>query len=254
MGLIESGQVYKMTISPCPIIGSYDKQRFAQFSPEDAANWVIVKAESGKKKVALYPTMGRHHVNYVGLNRLIFAAEPRGLFRTINYWYAVVNDSIFRIDSQYNTLEIANNSLSTVNGNVFFTYIVAINITFAVFVDGQKIYVYREPDSSNFGQFYTVTDTNAPTKPSFVATFGNRIVVSQQNTSQFNLSQIFLGGALFDPARCFTIAGAPIFAQESGIIRQFGVVNTTLYIFTDFNVGIWNDSPSFLQPAASETT
>lgn len=242
-----------MTVSPCPMIGSYDKQRFVQFGPEDCANWYITKAQSGKRKEALYPTMGRHHVNYSGLNRLIFAAEPRALFRTINYWYAVVNDSIFRIDSQYNMVEIANNSLSTVNGNVFFTYIVAINITFAVFVDGQKIYVYREPDSANFGQFYTVTDPNAPTKPSFVATFGNRIVVSQQNTSQFNLSQIFLGGASFDPNTCFTIAGASIFAQESGIIRQMGVVNTTLYIFTDFNVGIWNDSPSFLQPAASET-
>lgn len=243
-----------MSISPCPIIGSYDKQRFTQFSPEDAANWFLVKAESGKKKFALYPTMGRRHVNYTGLNRLIFAAEPRDIFRTINYWYVVVNDSIFRIDSQYNTVEIANNGLSTVNGNVFFTYIVAINITFAVFVDGQNIYVYREPDSVSLGQFWKVTDGNAPTKPSFVATFGNRIVVSQQNTSQFNLSQIFLGGSLFDPNTCFTIANAPIFAQESGIIRQFGVVNNTLYIFTDFNVGIWNDSPSFLQPAASETT
>jgi hypothetical protein len=242
-----------MAVVPCPMIGSYDKQRFTQFGPEDCANWYITKAESGKKKAALYPSMGRHHVSFTGVNRLIFAAEPRGIFRSINYWYAVVNNSIFRIDSQYNMVEIANNSLATLNGNVFFTYIVAVNITFVVFVDGQKIYVYREPDSASFGQFWTVTDPNAPTKPSFVATFGNRIVVSQQNTSQFNLSQILLGGASFDPNTVFTIAGQPIFAQESGIIRQFGVVNNTLYIFTDFNVGIWNDTPSFLQPAASET-
>ena len=242
-----------MPISPCPIIGSYNKQRFTQFGPEDCANWYLTMDESGKKKAALYPSMGRRHVSYTGLNRLQFMAEPRGIFRTVNYWYAVVNNSIFRIDAQYNQVEIANNSLNTINGNIFFAYIVAVNITFAVFVDGQKIYVYREPDSASFGQFYKVTDPNAPQKPSYVATFGNRIVVSNQNQSQFNLSQIFLGGASFDPNTCFTIAGAPVFAQESGIIRQFAVVNNTLYIFTDFNVGIWNENPSLLVPAASTT-
>jgi hypothetical protein len=238
-----------MTIQPCPIIGQYDIQRFPQFSPEDCANLVLQQAPSGKKKLALYPTMGRHHVSQNGLNRLIFAAESRGLFRSVNYWYNVVNNSIFRIDSQNNEVEIANNGLSTVIGNVYFTYIIAVNITYAVFVDGQKIYVYHEPDVSNLGQFYTVTDPNAPKKPTFVATFGNRVVVSNQDSSQFNLTQIFLGGALFDPNKVFTIAGAPVFAQASGIIRQFGVVNSTLYMFTDFNVDIWNEIASQLVPA-----
>lgn len=147
-----------MAIQPCPIIGQYDKQRFTQFGPEDCANFIMQQAPSGKKKMAMYPAMGRHHINFAGLNRLIFAAEPRGLFRTVNYWYVVVNNSIFRIDKQYNEVEIANNGLATLNGNVFFTYIVAVNITYVVFVDGQKIYVYREPDSASLGQFYTVTD------------------------------------------------------------------------------------------------
>lgn len=238
-----------MTIQPLPIIGSYDKQRFPQFGPEDCANWYITKAESGKKKVALYPSMGRHHVRAGEQNRLIFNSEPRGLFRTVNYWYVVVNNSIFRIDTNYNMVEISSNSLQTLQGNIFFTYIVAVNITFAVFVDGQKMYVYREPDSASLGQFYTVSDPNAPPNPTFVATFGNRIVASNVNSSQFYLSQTFLGGATFDPATCFTIAGAPVFAQEVGIIRQFAVVNSTLYIFTDFNVGIWNENPSLLVPA-----
>lgn len=242
-----------MAIQPLPIIVSYDKQRFTQFGPEDCANWYITKAESGKKKVGLYPSMGRHHVNYGALNRLIFDAEPRGLFRTVNYWYVVVNNSIFRIDSQYNQVEISSNSLQTLNGNVFFTYIVAVNITFAVFVDGQKMYVYREPDSASLGQFYTVSDPNAPPNPTYVATFGSRIVASNVNSSQFYLSQIFLGGASFDPATCFTIAGSPVFAQEVGIIRQFAVVNSTLYIFTDFNVGIWNETVSLLVPAGGSS-
>lgn len=237
-----------MTV-PLPIIGQYDKQRFTQFGSEDCANWYITKAESGKKKLALYPTMGRHHVRYGELNRLIFNSEPRGLFRTINYWYVVVNNSIFRIDTNYNMVEISSTGLQTLQGNVFFTYLVAVNITFAVFVDGQKMYVYREPDSASLGQFYTVSDPNAPPNPTFVATFGNRIVASNVNSSQFYLSQIFLGGATFDPATCFTIAGSPVFAQEVGIIRQFAVVNSTLYIFTDFNVGIWNENPSLLVPA-----
>ncbi len=238
-----------MTIQPCPIVGQYDRQRFPQFSPEDCANFTLQKAESGKKKVAMYPTMGRHHINFDGLNRLIFMAEARGLFRSVNFWYSVVNNSIFRIDANYNQVEIANNGLFTLNGNVFFTYIIAVNITYAVWVDGQKIYVYREPDAASLGQFYVVTDPNAPKKPTYVATFGNRIVASNQDSSQFNLSQIFLGGALFDPNKCFTIAGAPVFAQASGIIRQFGVVNSTLYMFTDFNVDIWNEIPSQLVPA-----
>lgn len=243
-----------MTIQPCPIIGGYNKQRFIQFDPSDTANWALQQSETGKKKLAMYPTMGRRHIRTNGLNRLIFAAESRGVFRTVNYWYTVVNNSIFRIDANYNEVEIANNGLQTLNGNVFFTYIVAVNITFAVFVDGQKIYVYREPDSASFGQFWTVTDPNAPKKPTFVATFGNRIVASNENSSQFNLSQIFLGGASFDPNTVFTIAGAPVFAQASGIIRQFGVVNSTLYMFTDFNVDIWNEIPSVLVPAASMAT
>lgn len=242
-----------MAIEPLPIIGSYDKQRFTQFGPEDCANWYITKAESGKKKVSLYPTMGRHHVRSGELNRLIFNSEPRGLFRTVNFWYVVVNNSIFRIDNNYNQVEISSNSLQTLQGNVFFTYLVAVNITYAVWVDGQKMYVYREPDSASLGQFSTVTDPNAPPNPTFVATFGNRIVASNVNSSQFNLSQVFLGGAGFDPATCFTIAGSPVFAQEVGIIRQFGVVNSTLYIFTDFNVGIWNETQSLLVPAGGSS-
>ncbi len=238
-----------MAIQPCPIIGQYDKQRFTQFGPEDCANWVMQKAESGKKKLALYPTMGRRHIRYGEVNRLIFNSEPRGLFRTVNFWYVVVNNSIFRIDKNYNQVEISSNSLQTLQGNVFFTYIVAVNITFAVWVDGQKMYVYREPDSANLGQFYTITDSNAPPNPTYVATFGNRIVASNVNSSQFYLSQIFLGGGTFNPATAFTIAGSPIFAQEVGVIRQFGVVNSTLYIFTDFNVGIWNETQSILIPA-----
>ena len=40
------------------------------------------------------------------------------------------------------------------------------------------------------------------------------------------------------------VAGAAVFAQEDGFIGQMGVLNNTLYIFTDYVTGIWNNKPS----------
>lgn len=236
-----------MPIAPLPIIGSYDVQRFTQFGPEDCANWTLTPAPTGKKKMAMYPVMGRRHINYLGTNRLIFDDEPRGIFKSINYWYAVVNNNIYRIDNQYNMVNITTSlPLETRSGNVFFTYLIAITITFVVFVDGQRIYVYVEPhDGTPATGFYVLSGIGVPENPTFVATFGNRIVVSNQDSSQFNLSQIFLGGNDFDPTEAFEVTtDTPLFAQEESIIRQFGVLNNTLYIFTDYNVGIWSDNPS----------
>ena len=68
-------------IETCPIIGYYDQQRFKQFNPSDCANWYLVKSDFGKKKVAMYPVMGRRHINYLGVNRLVFSEEPRGRSR-----------------------------------------------------------------------------------------------------------------------------------------------------------------------------
>jgi hypothetical protein len=134
---------------------------------------------------------------------------------------------------------------------VYFDYLVVNTITFAIFTDNQAIYVYQE----DTGSFQKVTDPNAPgnftvngvpTKPGFIAAFGNRIAVSVANSSQFVLSVINLlnNAGLFDPATCFTVASAQVFAQESGIIRQMGVLNNTLFIFTDFTTGVWANIPS----------
>ena len=43
-----------------------------------------------------------------------------------------------------------------------------------MFVAGHQIFVYRE----DTGEFKLVTDTNKPKNPKYIATFGNRIVVS----------------------------------------------------------------------------
>jgi len=229
-------------IETCPIIGYYDQQRFKQFNPSDCANWYLVKSDFGKKKVAMYPVMGRRHINYLGVNRLVFSEEPRGAFKSINYSYYVVENSIIRVDKQYNQVDISNGLVTTFTGEIFFSFLVTPSITFACFVDGQHLYVYRE----DTGQFSIITDTNLPASPKYIATFGNRIVVAGNNSPEFRLSKINLGGNAFDPATSFTISGGALFAQESGIVRQFGVLYNTLYIFTDYTTGIWSNSPSVI--------
>lgn len=238
-------------IKQLPIIGDYGVQRFRQWSPEDSANWYVVTDEGGKRPSAMYPTMGRAHISYLGINRLIFSNEPRMLAHTIDFWYAVDGNTVWRIDRFYNQVNISQSNLLTTDGNIYFDYLIVNSITFAVFVDNEAIYVYQEGS----GVFARVTDPNAPgnftvngvpTKPGFIATFGNRIAVSVANSSQFVLSVINLlnNSGVFDPATCFTVASAQVFAQESGIIRQMGVLNNTLFIFTDFTTGVWANIPS----------
>lgn len=232
-------------IKPLPIIGGYNRQRFAQWSPEDTANHYVVKAENGKKEFAMYPCLGRAHINYLGFNQLVFGTEPRAIFKSINYAYVVDGNAIFRVDSEFNQINISGDQLQTSSGSIYFTFLVVNKIVFSCFVDSQKIYIYRE----DTGIFYTVTDPNAPggggignfVKPGFIASFGNRITVSVANSSQFFLSQVNLNGNSFDPGTCFTINGSSVFAQEDGIIRQMGVLNNTLYIFTDYITGVWSN-------------
>lgn len=256
----------KPEIFPLPIIGPYNVQRFRQFSPEDAANWYVVKGENTKRPYSMYPTMGRAHINYLGYNVLVFPAEPRGHFHSISYWYSVVGNTVYRVDSTYTKIPIGN--LRSTAGNVFFDYLVVNTIVFACFVDTEKIYVYQE----DTGVFSEVTDPNAPgnvtttnsagvvsvTKPGYIVAFGNRIAVSVANSSQFYLSEINLltpsstagVGATFNPALCFTVgsvtgtnpvAGAAVFAQEDGIIGQMGTLNNKLYIFCDYTTGVWSN-------------
>jgi hypothetical protein len=257
-----------------PIVGGYNLQRFRQYSPEDAANWYELKDEDSKRPIAMYPTMGRRHVTNAGANQLIFGSTPRQEFKTINYWYAVDGNSIYRIDVNYNKVEITGGQVVTISGPMYFSYLVINSIVFACFTDQQKIYIYQE----NTGIFYTVTDPNAPgqliingvvTKPGYIVTFGNRIAVSVLGSSMFCLSEINLltanvaagQSAQFQPGYAFTVGttlnyippapiGAPqvtgsaVFAQEEGIVRQMGVLNNTLYIFTDFTTGVWSNIPA----------
>jgi hypothetical protein len=263
-------------VKPMPIIGQFNRQRFKQFSPEDVANWFVIKGNDTKRQFAMLPTMGRAHIRTSNFNRLIFGAQPRAIFKSISYLYVVVGDEIIRIDNQWNQVPITSvgNLLATSSGPVYFTFLVVNDIVFSCFVDSLKIYVYQE----NTGVFSRITDPNAPGNivnadgtvalPGYIATFGNRITVSVANSSQFFLSEINLltsnvaagQSAQFQPLYAFTVgtvlnytppaapvvsvAGAAVFAQEEGIIRQMGVLNNTLYIFTDYTTGIWSNIPA----------
>ncbi len=252
-----------MPITDCPIIGYYNRQRFVQYDPSDCANFYLVPDDLGKKKVALYPTMGRQHINYLGQNRLIFSVEPRELYKSVNYWYAIVADSIFRTDRFYNMVEITSGvKLNTINGDIYSTFI-AINpstagsttgITFVCFADGQSFYLYNETT----GEFGIVTDPHLPHNPIYLATFGNRIVVSTLDSATFGLSEINLNyNASFMTmlGNCFTIDSKAIFTQETGIIHQMGVLQNTLYIFCEYTTGIWSNIPStFISIAGTVTS
>ncbi len=239
-------------VEELPIIGVYDKQRFTQFDPCDIANWSLQLSKTGKKEMALYPMLGRRHINFLGINRLIFAAEPRYLFKTNNYWYVVVVNAIFRIDASYNIVEVSQGKVTTFNGLILADFLVASqlenqpSITYVGFVDGQHIYVYREET----GSFDIITDPNAPKNPTYIATFGNRFVAAGSNTSQFNLSEINLAGGAggtFDPALAWTVAGQAVFAQATNIIKGLAVLKNNLYIFTPYVTEPWQNTPSQLQ-------
>jgi len=91
-----------IAIEQLPIFCYYDKQRFTQFGSQDCANWYGISVPTGKNKQALYPAMGRKHINFLNQNRLIFDSEPVALYKSINFMYVFVGTSIYQFDRFYN--------------------------------------------------------------------------------------------------------------------------------------------------------
>lgn len=229
---------YIVPIQPLPIFSYFDKQRFTQFGAMDCANWYGIQVESGKKQQALYPAMGRQHVNFLGQNRLIFDAEPREVFRTINFMYVIVGTRVFQFDRFYNSREIGSVALT---GSLSFAYLPVQNIVYALLTDESSIYIITEKTDGSYS-YDVSTDGNTPTKPQRVAAFGNRFVVSQKDTPVNTLTKTNLGGSVLDPSKIFTIddggAGFALFFSSTGIVRQYAVLHSQLYIFTDFTTDI----------------
>lgn len=233
-----------MTVEQLPIFAYYNKQRFNQAGSMDCANWYGIAANDSKNEQALYPCMGRRHINFFGTNRLIFNNEPTRIFKSINYFYVIDGTSVFQVDKFYNQVFLGSIPLGSTVWNAFLP---VGNLVYVMITTGTKIFVITENGSSSIMQ--EVIDTNAPPKALYVAAFGNRFVVSNANTPDYYLSQINLGETGFNPATAFTIPNAPgpgfpLFNRATGVIGQMGVLHNQLYIFNDYTTDIWANIPT----------
>jgi hypothetical protein len=227
-------------IEPLEIFCYYDKQRFVQFGAMDCANWYGISVESGKKQLALYPTMGRKHVHFLNQNRLIFNAQPRAEFKSINFLYVIDGTQVYQFDRFYNRKTLTINV--ALGGPLWFSTLAVDNIVYNMLIDGANIFVITENGSSVTSE--VVTDPNAPGgtftggRPLYVATFGNRFVVSESGTPNFYLSQINLAG---NANTYFTnpSTSAALNGRASGVIGQFAVLQNQLYIMCDFTTDVW---------------
>lgn len=235
-----------MPIEPLEIFTYYDKQRFTQFGPMDCANWYGVLVEKGKLKQAMYPAMGRQHINFMGENKLIFNAQPRAVFKTVSYWYAVDGTQVYQIDKFYNKKFLKSVALGT---NIWFDYLPVGTLVYALMTDEKNIWLITENGTDV--SMVAVTDANAPGgasnpgAPLYVASFGNRFAVSTKDSPQYTLSTVNLDTGMAPTASaCFTINGSALFNRASGVVRQMGVLQTQLYIFSDFSTDIWSNIPT----------
>ena len=137
----ESAQGFDMPIEQLPIFCYYNKQRFTQFGSMDCANWYGVKVQDSKKTQALYPAMGRKHINFLNSNKLVFNAEPRDIFKSINYFYVVVGTEVFHIDSFYNQTLVGTVSLT---GNIWTTFLPVGKLVYVVLTDETNMYIITE--------------------------------------------------------------------------------------------------------------
>ncbi len=222
-------------IEPLDIFCWFDEQRFNQFGAVSCSNWYGIMCESGKKGQAMYPMMGRRHINFQNVNRLIFDTEPHALFKSINYIYVVDGVTLYQFDRFYNRRTMTN--LLTINAAIWFATLAVGTTTYNLVTDGLQQFLITEPPVG-LTTCDLVTDNNRPRTPRYVATFGNRFVVSNDLTPDFFLTNVNATGG---PSGLFTIGtpGAPIFARASGVIGQFGVLHNQLYIFCDFVTDVW---------------
>jgi hypothetical protein len=231
---------YACKIEQLPIFCYYDKQRFTQFGAMDCANWYGIQCESGKKMQALYPAMGREHVRFLNQNRLVFNAQPRAEYRSINYLYVIDGTAVYQFDRFYNrkTLTIT----VSLGGPIWWATLAVGTLVYNMMTDGQNIFVIKEDGSLVTSE--VVTDPNAPGgsttggKPLYVAAFGNRFVVSVANTPDYYLTQVNLAG---NAGTYFTDPSlmAALNNRASGIVGQFAVLHNQLYIMCDFTTDVW---------------
>lgn len=249
-----------MPVEQLPIFTYYNVQRFTQFGSMDCANFYGVKAEGTKKNQALYPTMGRRHIQVLNENRMIFDAPPKAIFRSINYVYVVVGSLVYKIDKNFNQTLITTPGLELQSGaDIWFAFLPVNTKVFAAFTDGKHIYIYNE-DNTAATQWQRASGAGVDLKitaPAFIAAFGNRLVVSNKNSTEYFLSNTNLGATPTDPTTWFNIAavsGNSLFNNASGVIRQMTTLHNQLYIFNDFSCDIWANIPTAFTVGSATTS
>ena len=225
-------------IEELPIFCYYDQQRFTQFGSMRCSNWYGIKVDSAKKQQALYPAMGRQHVRMFNENKLVFNSEPRAVYKSINYTYVVDGTTVYQVDRFYNRKTLSISVL--LGGPIWFATLPVGTQVFNMMTDGSRIYVIKESGTTVTAEI--VTDPNAPGgadtggKPLYVASFGNRFVVSAADSPDFYLTQVNLAGTA---STYFTVNAQAVQARASGIIGQFAVLHNQLYIMCDFTTDVW---------------
>lgn len=231
---------------PLPIFTYFNRQRFVQHGCMDSANFYGVLAEDTKNTQALYPCMGRQHISTpFGENKLIYNTQPKRIFKTINYFYTVEGTQVIQTDKFYNEKVIGTIPLGA---TVWYAVLPVGKLVYAMITAGGNIYVITEDNSVNPSTvtMRQVTDANAPVNAAYVASFGNRFVVSSLNTPDYSLTDVNLGAG-FNPATAFTIGVlGPLFNRASGVIGQMCTLHNQLYILCDFTTDIWGNIPSQL--------
>lgn len=245
------------TLEELDIFCYYDRQRFIQYGSQDCANWYGIEVPTGKKKYALYPAMGRAHINFLNQNRLIFNAEPHAVFKSINFLYVVDGTTVYQFDKFYNRKVL---SISVMLGAPIWAATLAVDSNiYIMMTDTVHVYLITE---TGFGVTSAiVTDPNAPGgattggSPLYVASYGNRFVVSLANTPNYYLSTVNVAGGA---AACFSFGVAPnqfaLFNRASGVIGQFAVLQNQLYILCDFTTDVWANITSSLTVANATRT
>ena len=231
-----------MPVENLPIFTSFNVQRFTQYGSMDCANWYGLQVEDTKKIQALYPAMGRQHVNFFGQNKLIFTNEPSASFKTFNYAYYIVGTSVIAVNRFYDTFMIGSVSLGA---TCWFDYLTVQTTTYAMLTDGTFSYLITEAPMLTGITMQQITDPNKPTNPTYVRAFGNRFVVSEGNTPLYfltdvNLANALTPGPLVDVNTIFSpFGGAALFGTAAAIIRQMAVLHNQLYLFYDFTTDVY---------------
>jgi hypothetical protein len=220
----------------------------------DCANWYPVSGKNTKKQQALYPAMGRRHVQFLSENRLVFNAQPKATFRSIGYVYVVVDSQVFRVDKNFQQELITSPGLELKSGaDIWFAFLPVQTTVYCMFTDGDSVFVCTESPSSGF-TWEQATGTGVPTSPAFIAAFGNRFVVSNKDSTQWFLTNTNMSGTSSTWFDISAVPGGSLFNSASGVIRQMATLHNQLYIFTDFSCDIWSNIPTQITVASSTAT